>query len=596
MPPFIGQIAILLLAAVIAVPIAQRLGLGAVLGFLLAGVAIGPWGFALGPTFHEVWHIAEFGVVLLLFVIGIEMQPRRLWALRRVIFGVGGLQVGLSGVALAVILWLLLDMGPSAALVSGLALALSSTAFAIQLLVERKELRAHHGRAAFAILLFQDLAVVPILALLPLLSVGGEGISLSAALLQTLRVVAVMTGLVVGGHYLLRPVLRLVALTRIPEIFTATALLIVLGVALIMAWADLSVALGAFVAGVLLADSEYRHQLEVTIAPFKGLLLGLFFIAVGMSIDIGLIVSEALYLLALTVGLIVLKGGILYLLGRRNGLSVPAARRLAATLPQGGEFAFVILSAAVAKGLLEQAQVDLLVAAVTLSMMLTPLLVKATAWFNDRYVEARPGPDNDWAEAGEQPVIIAGFGRVGQIVARLLRTHKIGFVALDNSPERIDFVRRYGSKAFYGDATQLDVLRSAGVGDARLFVLAIDNEAASLQCARTVREHYPQLQIIARARNRHHAYGLMELGINVIHRETFRSSLDMAGDTLKWLGVPPEEVAKRMKVFGMRDQERLFEHSDMVDDAAHSARLGIQAAQELEQQFERDEQEQAEKG
>lgn len=588
MPPFLGEIAILLLAAVIAVPIAQRLGLGAVLGFLFAGVAIGPWGLALGPEVHDVWDIAEFGVVLLLFVIGIEMQPRRLWALRRVIFGAGGLQVAASTIALAIAAFLFLNMGVSAALVVGLALSLSSTAFALQLLAERRELRAHHGRAAFAILLFQDLAVVPILALLPLLSVGGDGVDLVAASWKTLRVCVLLVALVVGGHYLLRPTLRLIAATRIPEIFTATALLIVIGVSLIMAWADLSLSLGAFVAGVLLADSEYRHQLEITIAPFKGLLLGLFFIAVGMSINIGLIMSLPVYLLAVTLGLIMIKAAVLYALARRNGLSAAASRRLAATLPQGGEFAFVILSAAVATGLMAQSQIDLLVAAVILSMLLTPLLVKAVDWFNGTRPESRKTPGNDWSTVAEQPVIIAGFGRVGQIVARALRAHKVGFVALDNSPERIDFVRKYGSKAFYGDASRPDVLRHAGAEDARLFVLAIDNEEASLRCARIVRSHFPHLKIIARARNRRHAYQLMELNVKIIHRETFRASLDMAGDALKGLGVNPEAVAERMKVFRMRDQERLFEHADTVDDASQAARLGMQASQELEEQFERD--------
>lgn len=592
MPPFIEEIAILLLAAVIAVPIAQRLGLGAVLGFLFAGVVIGPWGLALGPDVDDVWHTAEFGVVLLLFVIGIEMQPRRLWALRRVIFGVGGLQVGLSAAVLAAAAFVFMGMGPAAALVTGLALALSSTAFALQLLSERRELRAHHGRMAFAILLFQDLAVVPVLALLPLLSVGGDSIKLVEALWHTLRAVGLLAVLVVGGHYLLRPVLRVVARTRIPEIFTATTLLIVIGVSIIMAWANLSVALGAFVAGVLLADSEYRHKLEVTIAPFKGLLLGLFFIAVGMSINIGLVLSRPGFVLALTLGLIVLKAAVLYVLGRRHGLSVRTARKLAATLPQGGEFAFVILSAAVAKGLLPQAQVDVLVAAVTLSMMLTPLLVTLVNRFAGKTADAGPKPANDWSQAAERPVIIAGFGRVGQIVARALRSQKIGFVALDSSPERIDFVRKYGSKAFYGDATRLAMLRTAGAGRARLFVLAIDNQVASLQCARIVRTHFPKLPIVARARNRQHAYELMALGVSVIHRETFRASLDMAGDALKELGVKPDDVTQAMKAFRMRDQERLFEHAEQAENGAHAS---LAAAQEVEQHFERDAREDAAK-
>ncbi|HLQ85034.1 MAG TPA: monovalent cation:proton antiporter-2 (CPA2) family protein [Salinisphaeraceae bacterium] len=593
MPPFLEQIAILLLAAVIAVPIAQRLGLGSVLGFLLAGLAIGPWGLGLGPQVNEVWDIAEFGVVLLLFVIGIEMHPRRLWALRRMIFGLGGLQVILSAMVLAVPAALFLHMRPSAAVVAGLALALSSTAISVQLLAERRELRMHHGRAAFAILLFQDIAVVPILALLPLLSVGVGSINFMTALWQTAHIIALLSALVVGGHYLLRPVLRLVAASRVPEIFTATALLIVIGVAIIMSRAGISVALGTFVAGVLLADSEYRHELGVTIAPFKGLLLGLFFMVVGMSINIGLVLAQPVLLLALTVGLIVLKAAVLYVLGWRQRLSTPATRKLAATLPQSGEFAFVILSAAVGHGLLQQGQADLLVAAVILSMLLTPLLVNGVDRFNADHPETVPGPINDWSQVKEPPVVIAGFGRVGQIVARVLRTRKIGFVALDNSPERIDFVRKYGSKAFYGDPTRLDVLRSAGIGDARLFVLAIDSVDASLRCARLVRRHFPQLPIVARARNRQHAYALMELGISAIHRETFMTSMAMAGDALKELGVQEDDIAQTMRAFRTRDQERLFEHAATTDEAAQAARLGMAAVREVEQHFERDEREAA---
>lgn len=588
MPPFLEEIALFLLAAVIAVPIAQRLGLGSVLGFLIAGVVIGPWGLNLGPEAGDVWHAAEFGVVLLLFVIGIEMEPRRLWALRRAIFGVGGMQVGVSAIVLAAIAILVMGMSPSAGLVAGLALALSSTAFAIQLLAEQRQLRTHHGRSAFAILLFQDLAVVPILALLPLLSAGGADVTLLGALWQTAKIALVLAAIVVGGHYFLRPILRLIASTRIPEIFTSMALLIVIGVALVMSAAGLSLSLGAFVAGMLLADSEYRHQLEVAIAPFKGLLLGLFFIVVGMSINIGLILDEPLYLLAITLGLVVIKGAILYVLGRNSRLAVPTARKLAAILPQGGEFAFVILSAAMARGLFEQAQVDRLVAAVTLSMVLTPFLVKAVDWINGRRPGGKAAPPNDWSNMPEHPVIIAGFGRVGQIVGRMLRTYKIKFVALDNSPDRIDFVRKYGSKVFYGDATQLEVLRACGVAEARLFVLAIDNQEASLRCARTLRKHFPQLSIVARARNRNHAYALMELGVRVIHRETFQSSLDMAGDALKSLGVNPADAARAVKTFRMHDQERLFAAFGAADESARSARLGMQATKELEEQFERD--------
>jgi len=436
--PLLEQIAIFLAAAVVAVPIAQRLGLGSVLGYLIAGVAIGPWGLGLIAEVEQVLHIAEFGVVLLLFIIGLEMQPKRLWALRKTIIGLGGLQVGATALALAIAAASVMNLPFAPAVVAGLALALSSTAFALQLLAERGELTARHGRAAFAILLFQDLAVIPILALLPLLTYGSESVSFVGAVLETAKIAAVLGAMVVGGHYLLRPIFRLVAATRMPEIFTAMTLLIVVGTAVVMEATGVSVALGAFVAGVLLADSEYRHELEANVDPFKDLLLGLFFIAVGMSINLGLIIAQPLYLLGLTVGLVAIKAAILFVLARRNGLSWGASRSLAAYLPQGGEFAFVILSTAVAGGLFVQTEADLLVATVTLSMVLTPLLVQSVAVYN-RMRTKKTEPAFDTMDGPEHPVIIAGFGRVGQIVARVLRAKHVGFTALEINPDQVDF-------------------------------------------------------------------------------------------------------------------------------------------------------------
>lgn len=587
MGPLLEEIAIFLAAAVIAVPIAQRLGLGSVLGYLAAGVVIGPWGLGLISDVEQVLHIAEFGVVLLLFIIGLEMQPRRLWALRKTIVGLGGSQVGLSAIVLGAAALFIMQLPPSAAVVAGLALALSSTAFALQLLAERGELTAKHGRAGFAILLFQDLAVVPILALLPLLTAGDEAVSFLGALWETVKIALVLVAMVVGGHYLLRPIFRLVAATRTPEIFTAMTLLIVVGTAVVMEAAGVSVALGAFVAGVLLADSEYRHELEANVDPFKDLLLGLFFIAVGMSINLGLIADRPLFLLALTGGLVAVKAAILLALARRHGLSWDASRALAAFLSQGGEFAFVILSAAVAGGLFVQAEADLLVATVTLSMVITPLFVKLVATYNHRHLR-HSMPEFDTPDGSEHPVLIAGFGRVGQIVARLLRAKHIGFTALEINVDQVDFVRKYGNKVYYGDASRLELLRAAKADEARLFVLAIGNREASLRTARTVREHFPHLKIIARARNRKHAYELMDLGVTVLQRDTFLSSLELAGEALHALGLKTDEIERAKKLFRAHDERRLFEHYQAADDETRYAKVVMAAAQELEEQFERD--------
>lgn len=592
MGPLLEEMAVFLAAAVIAVPIAQRLGLGSVLGYLLAGVAIGPWGLGLIGEVEQVLHIAEFGVVLLLFIIGLEMQPRRLWALRKTIIGFGGLQVGLTGALLALAAAVVMGMPAAPAAVAGFALALSSTAFALQLLAERGELTARHGRAAFAILLFQDLAVIPILALLPLLTAGNESVTLMGGLWQTVKIALVLGAMVVGGHYLLRPVFRLVAATRMPEIFTAMTLLIVVGTAVLMEALGISVALGAFVAGVLLADSEYRHELEANVDPFKDLLLGLFFIAVGMSINLGLIADRPLYLLALVAGLIAIKSAVLLVLARRQGLGWPAARSLAAYLPQGGEFAFVILSAAVAGGLFARAEADLLVATVTLSMVLTPMLVKLVAVYNNRQTPKNE-PVFDTPDDTEHPVIIAGFGRVGQIVARVLRAKHIGFTALEINADQVDFVRKYGNRVYYGDASRLDLLRAARAEEAKVLVLAIGNLEASLATARMVRMHFPHLKMIARARNRRHAYLLMDLGVTVLQRETFLSSLELAGDTLSALGLKSGEVDHAKRLFRSHDEKRLFEHYDVSDDETRLATLAMEAESELEQQFERDARERA---
>ena len=582
----LSQALVFLAAAALIVPLSKYLGLGAVLGYLFAGVLIGPQGLGLFEEVERVLHFSEFGVVLLMFVIGLELQPRRLWVMRRSVFGLGLLQVGVTTVLVAALAWAL-GLGPAAALVVGIALSLSSTAFALQTLAERGELASRHGRAAFSILLLQDLAVIPALALLPLLAPGGmpsaEGLWLPAA-----KAMAVVLAVIVGGHFLLRKLLRLVAAAGVHEIFTATGLLIVVATALLMEQVGMSMALGAFLAGVLLADSEYRHQLEADIEPLKSLLLGLFFMAVGMSVNLRLVAAQLPLTLGLVLGLVLVKGLVLYGLGRLDGLSLPQARRLAASVSQGGEFAFVILTTALARGTLPQELADLLVAVVSLSMALTPLLFMVVDRLDARAVSAKHAAPVYEKPPRDRRVIIAGFGRVGQIVARILRAKKIPFTALDISQEQVDFVKKYGNEVYYGDASRLELLRAAGAGEADAFILAIDAPEASLRTAQVVRRHFPQLKIYARARNRNHAYQLMDLGIQVVWRETFYSSLDLSRALLRGLGFPGNESDETVERFRQYDEALLYAHRSLHDDEARLMALARASAKELEELFEQD--------
>lgn len=589
MADWLEQIAIFLLAAVIAVPIAQRLRLGAILGYLFAGVAIGPWGLGLIKGVDNVLHVAEFGVVLLLFVIGLGMRPRRLWTLRRTILGLGAAQVGACAVLLTGAA-ALLGLPVNAAVIVGLALALSSTAFALQIMAERGEMGRPHGRAGFGVLLFQDLAVVPILALLPLLAAGTEGVSLGGALLQTGKIAVVLTVMLVGGHYLLRHAFRLVAATRLPEVFTALALLVVVGTTVIMAELGVSVALGAFAAGVLLADSEYRPALEANISPFKDLLLGLFFIGVGMSLNFGLLLARPLEILLLTLALIAIKAVVLYALGRRHGLAPESARSFAVTLPQAGEFAFVILAAAMTAGVLVQDVRDEVVAIVTLSMVLTPALVGAGAWLNRRLAAPAGKRSYEPPPQPEHPVVIAGFGRIGQIVARLLTAKGIPFTALEIDPDMVDFVRRFGDKVYYGDASQLRLLQQAGTGDARVFVLAVGDPEASVRTADVVQRHYPHLKIVASARNRQHAVALTRKGIPVILREKFLTAVEMGDKTLQALGLSRAEAGRAARLFRQYDQQIISDQARLAahHDVAKLVQVRKEAMAELEALFERD--------
>jgi len=569
---------IYLLAAIVMVSVSRRLGFGSILGYLAAGIAIGPFGFALIHDPEHILHFAELGVVFLLFIVGLELQPSRLWVLRKMVFGLGTAQVVLSAAFIAVLAWSLgLETKP--AIVTGLILALSSTAFVLQMLAEKKELTTSHGRAAFSILLFQDLAAIPLIAILPTLgAVSSDGFDIAQAgiMLATIAV------LIVGGRILLRPVLKIAAASKIPEIFTATALLVVIGAALLMQFAGMSMVLGAFIAGMLLADSEYRHQLEADIAPFKGLLLGLFFIAVGMSVNIGLLLESPGRILLIVAMLMLVKALVLIPLARWFGLcDSRASLSLAAVLSQGGEFAFVLFGIAAREHLMAVELIDELILAVAVSMLLTPFAYLLNEAVGKR-LDATDEPEYDQPDDPHNAVIIAGFGRVGQVVARLLKVFNTPFTALEIDSSQVDVVRRYGNVVHYGDASRLDILRAAGADHAQVFVLAIDDVAASIRTAAAVKQHFPHLRIIARARNRRHAHRLMDLGIEHIFRETMLSSLSMSKRVLTNLGFAENEVEQVGEEFRVRDTSLLKEQHAIHDSEEKMIQSSRDTATELE--------------
>ncbi len=579
-----AQIAVFLAATVIAVPLFRRFKLSAVLGYLAAGIVIGPWGLGLFDDVESILHFAEFGVVLLLFVIGLELQPSRLWVMRSAVFGAGAAQVAVTTAALAVVIRALGQPWP-AALVIAFALSLSSTALILQVLAERGEITARHGRSAFAILLFQDLAIMPALVLLPILAGSRDATFDWKAI--ALPIVAAAT-VVVAGRYALRPALRIIAATRAQDAFTAAALLVVVGTALLFESVGLSMALGAFIAGVLLADSEYRHELEADIEPFKGLLLGLFFIAVGMSANLGVLLESPLTVIALTVAYMAVKTSAVFVAARVARHDNSTAWRLGVALAGGGEFAFVLFALASRDGLLARSTADLLVIVVTLSMVAAPLLIAAADRLARRLKPAAAAPAYDEIEPEEPRVLIAGFGRFGQIVARVLRARRIRFTALEVSQAQVDFVRRFGNKLYYGDASRLEMLRSAGAEQAQLLVLAIDDVEASVRTAEVARRHFPQLRILARARNRQHAFRLMEAGVTEIWRETFASSLEVAEAALVALGTTREAAASQVRRFRAHDEGTLQAQAAVHDDETKLIATAKASATQLESLFEAD--------
>ena len=585
-------IVMLLAAAALAAPLAKVLRIGSVLGYLFAGVALGPYG--IGQAFssrqaEDILHFAEFGVVLLLFLIGLELRPKRVWSMRTTIGGLGGAQVTLSAVVLAVA-GTVLGLPLAVAVFTGLALSLSSTAFALQVLEENGELTARHGRLAFAVLLFQDLAAIPLIALTPLFAVGAseaaKGMDLTAALIGLLTI----AGVVVVGRYVLDRLFRLVARAKVREAMTALALMTVVGVAAVMEIAGLSPALGAFIAGALLAKSSYRHQLEADIKPFEGLLLGLFFTAIGMSLNLNLLLYQPGTILALALGLVLAKSAVSYVLGLWQNLEPWASRRFALSISQGGEFAFVLFAAGVAAGVLAREQADLLAVVVTLSMIATPFLL---------LLDEALGPKDETEPVYERPpendahVIVAGFGRFGQIVARILRARRIPFTALDINAEQIEFVSRFGSKAFFGDASRPDILAAAQADKARALVIAIDDVEASMRLASYVRGAYPNLKIYARARNRNHVHRLMDLGIKAIRRETYLASIDLTRELLRGLGFSERDVKFTIETFRTHDERRLMDDYEHYTDAQKIMEKARGDAENLAKLFDEDAREQA---
>jgi glutathione-regulated potassium-efflux system protein KefB len=583
---FLRTAVVFLLATVIAVPLTKRFRLGAVLGYLLAGVAIGPQLLGLIKDTEGVATISEFGVVLMLFVIGLELSPQRLWVMRRSVFGTGLLQVLATSVAIGAAAYVLFGLSGKAAVIVGGSLALSSTAFGLQILAERKEAGAAYGRQVFAVLLFQDLAAIPLIAAVPLLA---SSTAQNFDPFAVLRTIGVILAVVVGGRYLLRPVFRFVARADSVEVFTATALLVVMGVALLMDLAGVSATLGAFLAGMLLADSEYRHEMESNIEPFKGLLLGLFFISVGMSMDISLLLRRPGLIFGLVGALLLLKSVLLWPLGRLlGGLNRSDTLRMLVLLACGGEFAFVLLRQAAEQRLIDAGQRDALVLTITLTMALTPLLVVLAAKALN-VMPKKPVREFDTIDTAPPRVIIAGFGRVGQIIARVLRAQGIPFVALEHSAEQVDFSRRFGTvNLFFGDPARPELLRAAQADKAEVFVLATDDPEANLHTARLVRRQYPHLKIIARARNRQHVFRLMDLGVEEPVRETFHSGLKMTRKTLEALGLSHELAVDRVERFRRHDEDLLKKQALVYDDETKLMQSTRDALVDLQRLFEAD--------
>jgi monovalent cation:proton antiporter-2 (CPA2) family protein len=551
-------------AGVLSVPIAQRFGLGSVLGYLIAGALIGPSLLALVGDQSSVMHFAEFGVVIMLFLIGLEVQPSVLWSMRTAFFGLGGMQVLLTGLVLSGV-GMAAGVNWHASVALGFILSLSSTAVVLQTLEEKGLRKTPTGAAAQGILLFQDVAIIPMIALLPLLAMSDDGAAVVAqaglmtgfpAWMRTCAVVLAVLIVIAVGRYLMRPAFRYIAQTRSREIFTALALLLVVAVSLLMEAVGLSAALGAFLAGVVLADSEFRREIEGDIEPFRGLLLGLFFMSVGASLDLALAVKHAGLLAIAVLGLMLLKGLIVYVVARLFGIPSRTAAQTGAALGQGGEFAFVLLGLAAAANVIGGDLAALATAAVAISMALTPFALIAYDRLAGKNFSSEPEPEKGVLD--DRPdVIVAGFGRFGQIAARLLIVNHFRISTLEVSAEQVALVRRFGRRVYYGDATRLDLLRAAGAADARLLIVAIDDRDQAEVLVELATQYFPNLTILARAYDRRHAYRLLQKGAHIIERETFEGGLAMGEKALKALGLPHEQAAVASASFRKHDEEMI---------------------------------------
>ncbi|MEA2833112.1 MAG: hypothetical protein QOG66_1314 [Methylobacteriaceae bacterium] len=575
----------LLAAAVLLVSLSRRLGLGSILGYLIAGLLIGPSGLRLVTDVESISEISELGVLMLLFIIGLELRLPRVWAMRRSVFGLGAAQLVVTGAVLgAAAFWA--GATWAGALILGLGLALSSTAIVLPLLAERNLLALTSGRDSFAVLLFQDLASVPLIALVPALAGHHPDGPIWIALLKAAGAVAII---LLGGRFLLRPIFAAIGGARTREVFTATALLIVVGAAAIAGGAGLPLSLGAFAAGVVLAESEYRHELQADIEPFEGLLLGFFFMSVGMSTDVALIAREPAQIAIGVVLLVVVKALLAFGLGRLRGQNPVTAIRFGLAIAQGSEFAFVLFGAAVAAGALEKTAVERATLVIALSMLISPLLFAASErWLIARLMKKAPRPASRLEEARPAPVVICGFGRFGQIVGRVLLMRGIKFNALDSEPGNVETVRRFGYLAFFGDPTRLELLRAVGADQAKVIVVALPDAEAVVKVSQLAREHFPQAKIYARARNRRVAHSLMDVGVHDLVRETFLSSLRLSELVLLGLDFDEDDARRTVAAFRDRDEQMLIAQHAFYDDETKVIQTAAQVASELKSLFEAD--------
>jgi len=590
---------IYLAAAIVAVPIAKRLGLGSVLGYLIAGILIGPYALGVVGDQTDVMHFAEFGVVMMLFLVGLELQPSRLWTLRHSILGLGGLQVVLSAAAIFAFCYWFFAMHWQTALAIGLMLALSSTAIVLQSLEEKGWLKQEAGQNAFSVLLFQDIAIIPILALLPLLAFAPQGnskdindsIIASWPIWQQVGVsVAVIAAIIAGGKYVSAPLFRYIAQTHMREIFTIFALFLVVAISLVMQSIGLSPALGTFLAGVVLAESEFRHELEADIEPFKGLLLGLFFITVGASINFELLFNQFSTVIALVVLLIVIKACILFALAVTFNISSKQKLLFTLALAQGGEFAFVLLSVTTTLSILTPEQTSLVTLVVAVSMLIAPLLLMFYEQLQKRSSSTKPEFDKPEQISTAKHVIIAGYGRFGQIMGRLLHAQGYEITVLDHSPSQIELLRRFGNTVFYGDAARQELLEAAGAHTAQMLVVAIDNPDKTIEIIKLAHKNYPQLKIVARAIDRRHAYQLLNLKVNAFNRETVDSAINLAIESLQLLGNSKEDAERAGKLFRDHDRAAVLQLAELWGDDASYGVAVRQRMEDLKQVLQQDKQ------